>query len=234
MKIGKVTFKIWTTGVLSSVRIKVSVICKKKMMVHHRNIEKCVMDRNELNVLNYILFCFSDMLRGGLHLRKTLLQQWTGLQECSESTFKHQLTDHSSRGVALKNLPPFSTLFSDLLAWCLLHVLTSDLLQQYLYAGEHLDLTAMMNTWTLQKGIPLVTVTRKGPRLLLRQDRFLRTVMPSDPLWSTLQKGWACTWTRTVFLVDLFYLLTFKSYSVIIKNFSFRFYLFEVILSLQL
>uniref|UniRef100_A0A671VX51 Aminopeptidase n=1 Tax=Sparus aurata TaxID=8175 RepID=A0A671VX51_SPAAU len=51
---------------------------------------------------------------------------------------------------------------------------------------EHLDLTAMMNTWTLQKGIPLVTVTRKGPRLLLRQDRFLRTVMPSDPLWSTL------------------------------------------------
>uniref|UniRef100_A0A8D0AKA3 Aminopeptidase n=1 Tax=Sander lucioperca TaxID=283035 RepID=A0A8D0AKA3_SANLU len=35
----------------------------------------------------------------------------------------------------------------------------------YLFAGEHLDLTAMMNTWTLQKGIPLVTVTRKGPRL---------------------------------------------------------------------
>ncbi|XP_023269255.1 endoplasmic reticulum aminopeptidase 2-like [Seriola lalandi dorsalis] len=59
----------------------------------------------------------------------------------------------------------------------------------YLFAGEHLDLTAMMNTWTLQKGIPLVTVTRKGPRLLLRQDRFLRTVLPSDPLWPMLQKG---------------------------------------------
>ncbi|XP_035513793.1 endoplasmic reticulum aminopeptidase 2 [Morone saxatilis] len=59
----------------------------------------------------------------------------------------------------------------------------------YLFAGEHLDLTAMMNTWTLQKGIPLVTVTRKGPRLLLRQDRFLRTLLPSDPLWSTLQQG---------------------------------------------
>uniref|UniRef100_A0AAQ5ZU82 Aminopeptidase n=1 Tax=Amphiprion ocellaris TaxID=80972 RepID=A0AAQ5ZU82_AMPOC len=64
-----------------------------------------------------------------------------------------------------------------------------DSLANYLFAGEHLDLTAMMNTWTLQKGIPLVTVTRKGPRLLLRQDRFLRTVMPSDPLWSSLQKG---------------------------------------------
>uniref|UniRef100_A0A7N6ADK8 Aminopeptidase n=1 Tax=Anabas testudineus TaxID=64144 RepID=A0A7N6ADK8_ANATE len=48
-------------------------------------------------------------------------------------------------------------------------------LLQYLFAGEHLDLTAMMNTWTLQKGIPVVTVTRKGSRLLLRQDRFLRT-----------------------------------------------------------
>lgn len=59
----------------------------------------------------------------------------------------------------------------------------------YLFAGEHLDLTAMMNTWILQKGVPLVTVTRKGPRLLLRQDRFLRTVMPSDPLWSTMQQG---------------------------------------------
>uniref|UniRef100_A0A8C7ZIJ0 Aminopeptidase n=1 Tax=Oryzias sinensis TaxID=183150 RepID=A0A8C7ZIJ0_9TELE len=43
----------------------------------------------------------------------------------------------------------------------------------YLFAGEHLDLTAIMNTWTLQKGIPLVTVTRKGPRLLLRQHSFL-------------------------------------------------------------
>lgn len=59
----------------------------------------------------------------------------------------------------------------------------------YLFAGEHLDLTAMMNTWILQKGVPLVTVTRKGPHLLLRQDRFLRTVLPSDPLWSSLQKG---------------------------------------------
>lgn len=59
----------------------------------------------------------------------------------------------------------------------------------YQFAGEHLDLTAMMNTWTLQKGIPLVTVTRKGSRLLLRQDRFLRTVMPSDPLWSSFQEG---------------------------------------------
>nr|XP_020509293.1 endoplasmic reticulum aminopeptidase 2-like [Labrus bergylta] len=59
----------------------------------------------------------------------------------------------------------------------------------YLFAGEHMDLTAMMNTWTLQKGIPLVRVKRAGSRLLLRQERFLRTVLPSDPLWSTVQQG---------------------------------------------
>lgn len=59
MKIGKVTFKICATSVLSSVGIKVSVICIK--------------DRSDLNGSNDILFCFSDMLRGGLHLRKTLL-----------------------------------------------------------------------------------------------------------------------------------------------------------------
>uniref|UniRef100_A0A8C7CA18 Aminopeptidase n=1 Tax=Oncorhynchus kisutch TaxID=8019 RepID=A0A8C7CA18_ONCKI len=44
---------------------------------------------------------------------------------------------------------------------------------QYLYAGEHLDLTSMMNTWTLQTGVPLVTVTRQGSHLLLKQERFL-------------------------------------------------------------
>lgn len=75
-------------------------------------------------------------------------------------------------------------------------LLISSCLLQYLFAGEHLDLTAMMNTWTLQKGIPMVTVTRKGSRLLLRQDRFLRTVLPSDSIWPTLQKGWVCTCTR--------------------------------------
>lgn len=60
---------------------------------------------------------------------------------------------------------------------------------QYLFSGDHLDLAAMMNTWTLQKGIPLVTVTRNGPYLLLRQDRFLTTDMPTDPLLSKLQQG---------------------------------------------
>lgn len=60
---------------------------------------------------------------------------------------------------------------------------------QYLFSGDVLDLAAMMNTWTLQKGIPLVTVTREGPYLLLRQDRFLTTKMPTDPLWPKPQQG---------------------------------------------
>uniref|UniRef100_A0A8C5DEA1 Aminopeptidase n=1 Tax=Gouania willdenowi TaxID=441366 RepID=A0A8C5DEA1_GOUWI len=64
--------------------------------------------------------------------------------------------------------------------------LTPMLGQKKFYHGEHLDLKAMMNTWTLQKGLPLVTVTRKGRRLLLKQERFLRTVAPTDPLWPSL------------------------------------------------
>uniref|UniRef100_A0A4W5M6D6 Aminopeptidase n=1 Tax=Hucho hucho TaxID=62062 RepID=A0A4W5M6D6_9TELE len=59
----------------------------------------------------------------------------------------------------------------------------------YLYAGEHLDLTTMMNTWMLQTGVPLVTVARQGSRLLLKQERFLRTSHPSDPAWLSLQQG---------------------------------------------
>uniref|UniRef100_A0A8K9WX97 Aminopeptidase n=1 Tax=Oncorhynchus mykiss TaxID=8022 RepID=A0A8K9WX97_ONCMY len=49
--------------------------------------------------------------------------------------------------------------------------------------ANHLDLTSMMNTWTLQTGVPLVTVTRQGSHLLLKQERFLRTAHPSDPAW---------------------------------------------------
>uniref|UniRef100_A0A672YT16 Aminopeptidase n=1 Tax=Sphaeramia orbicularis TaxID=375764 RepID=A0A672YT16_9TELE len=67
--------------------------------------------------------------------------------------------------------------------------ISSQASKNYLFVGEHLNLTAMMSTWTLQKGIPLITVTRKGSKLMFRQDRFLRTVLPTDPLWYSLQQG---------------------------------------------
>lgn len=120
---------------------------------------------------------FSDMFGGGFHLWKTLLQQEPGFQECSEYP---SLFPHGGKCTQI-NAIEFGLVRY-------LHILIFACLQ-YLFAGEHLDLTAMMNTWTLQKGIPLVTVTRKGPHLLLRQDRFLRTAMPSDPLWSSFQEG---------------------------------------------
>lgn len=59
----------------------------------------------------------------------------------------------------------------------------------YLYAGEHMDLKALMNTWTLQRGIPLVLVQQQGSRLHLRQERFIKTSKPGDPSWPSLQKG---------------------------------------------
>ncbi|TSM85984.1 Endoplasmic reticulum aminopeptidase 2 [Bagarius yarrelli] len=59
----------------------------------------------------------------------------------------------------------------------------------YLFAGEHIDLKKMMYTWTLQKGIPLVTVKRQGTKLYIEQERFIKTVQPSDPLWHSVQAG---------------------------------------------
>ncbi|XP_062873522.1 endoplasmic reticulum aminopeptidase 2 [Trichomycterus rosablanca] len=60
----------------------------------------------------------------------------------------------------------------------------------YLFAGEHIDLKKMMYTWTLQKGIPLVTVERQGTKLYIEQERFIKTVQPGDPLWQSMQAGY--------------------------------------------
>ncbi|XP_036454683.1 endoplasmic reticulum aminopeptidase 2 isoform X2 [Colossoma macropomum] len=60
----------------------------------------------------------------------------------------------------------------------------------YRFVGEHIDLKKMMYTWTLQKGIPLVTVKRQGTKLYIEQERFLRTFQPSDPLWQSMQAGY--------------------------------------------
>ncbi|XP_076854128.1 endoplasmic reticulum aminopeptidase 2 [Brachyhypopomus gauderio] len=60
----------------------------------------------------------------------------------------------------------------------------------YNFAGEHIDLKTMMKTWVLQKGIPLVSVTRQGRKLHVEQERFLKTVQPGDPTWHSLQAGY--------------------------------------------
>ncbi|XP_040397676.1 endoplasmic reticulum aminopeptidase 1 isoform X2 [Cygnus olor] len=40
--------------------------------------------------------------------------------------------------------------------------------------GETLDVRAMMNTWTLQKGFPLVTVTVRGKNVHLQQEHYMK------------------------------------------------------------
>uniref|UniRef100_H2L730 Uncharacterized protein n=1 Tax=Oryzias latipes TaxID=8090 RepID=H2L730_ORYLA len=47
------------------------------------------------------------------------------------------------------------------------------------YSGDELDVRAIMDTWTLQEGFPLVTVEVKGREVRLSQERFLRTDNPS-------------------------------------------------------
>ncbi|XP_051978838.1 endoplasmic reticulum aminopeptidase 2-like [Xyrauchen texanus] len=58
------------------------------------------------------------------------------------------------------------------------------------FPGEHIDLKKMMYTWTLQKGIPLVTVKQQGGKLYIGQERFLKIVQPDDPSWHSLQDGY--------------------------------------------
>ncbi|XP_074021932.1 endoplasmic reticulum aminopeptidase 1-like [Numenius arquata] len=52
--------------------------------------------------------------------------------------------------------------------------------------GETLDVRAMMDTWTLQKGFPLVTVVVRGKNVHLQQERYLKGAdapSPTGYLW---------------------------------------------------
>ncbi|XP_032873239.1 endoplasmic reticulum aminopeptidase 2-like isoform X2 [Amblyraja radiata] len=60
----------------------------------------------------------------------------------------------------------------------------------YRFAGEHLDIKEIMNTWTLQKGIPVIIVEHNGTSVRLQQERFLKGILPEDPSWASLQSGY--------------------------------------------
>lgn len=47
------------------------------------------------------------------------------------------------------------------------------------FSGDELDVRAIMDTWTLQEGFPLVTVEVRGREVRLSQERYLRTDDPS-------------------------------------------------------
>ncbi|XP_034512443.1 endoplasmic reticulum aminopeptidase 2 isoform X2 [Ailuropoda melanoleuca] len=56
------------------------------------------------------------------------------------------------------------------------------------FLGENVEVKEMMTTWTTQKGIPLVVITREGRSLRLQQERFLSGVFKEDPEWRALQE----------------------------------------------
>lgn len=47
------------------------------------------------------------------------------------------------------------------------------------FSGDELDVKAIMDTWTLQEGFPLVTVEVRGREVRLSQERYLKTDDPS-------------------------------------------------------
>lgn len=42
------------------------------------------------------------------------------------------------------------------------------------WSQEGLDVKAMMNTWTLQKGFPLITVTVRGRNVHVEQEHYMK------------------------------------------------------------
>ncbi|XP_067425200.1 endoplasmic reticulum aminopeptidase 2-like isoform X2 [Emydura macquarii macquarii] len=55
------------------------------------------------------------------------------------------------------------------------------------HEGKLMEIKEMMDTWTLQKGIPLILVKCEGNTLRLQQERFLKGVFEEDPEWANLQ-----------------------------------------------
>uniref|UniRef100_A0A3Q2YPF2 Aminopeptidase n=1 Tax=Hippocampus comes TaxID=109280 RepID=A0A3Q2YPF2_HIPCM len=49
------------------------------------------------------------------------------------------------------------------------------------YDGEKFDIKTVMDTWTLQKGFPLVNIDLKSRKLILTQERYLMT--EPEPVW---------------------------------------------------
>ncbi|KAI1900318.1 hypothetical protein AGOR_G00048740 [Albula goreensis] len=58
------------------------------------------------------------------------------------------------------------------------------------YTCDSLDLREMMDTWTQQMGIPLITVNRTGHNIHIQQERFLKGVLDDDADYATLQSGY--------------------------------------------
>uniref|UniRef100_A0A8C4HNR7 Aminopeptidase n=1 Tax=Dicentrarchus labrax TaxID=13489 RepID=A0A8C4HNR7_DICLA len=70
------------------------------------------------------------------------------------------------------------------------------------FSGDELDVRAIMDTWTLQEGFPLVTVEVRGREVRLSQERYLKTDDPS------LTEGflWQIPLTYMTSCVDVLYL----------------------------
>ncbi|XP_064152815.1 endoplasmic reticulum aminopeptidase 2-like isoform X1 [Anguilla rostrata] len=58
------------------------------------------------------------------------------------------------------------------------------------YTCENLDMRKMMDTWTQQMGVPLITVERAGQNIQIRQERFLKGVLDDDTEYPALQSGY--------------------------------------------
>uniref|UniRef100_A0A8C2WBT9 Aminopeptidase n=1 Tax=Cyclopterus lumpus TaxID=8103 RepID=A0A8C2WBT9_CYCLU len=81
--------------------------------------------------------------------------------------YSYQNTVNSHLWESLTDLLLFM-MFSHLYVYLCVHT-------QKWYPGDELDVRAIMDTWTLQEGFPLVTVEVRGREVRLSQERYLKT-----------------------------------------------------------
>ncbi|NXA49531.1 ERAP2 aminopeptidase, partial [Nothocercus julius] len=106
-----------------------------------------------------------------LHMLRNFLTE-----EVFQDGIIHYLKKHSYKNAKNKDL-------WDSLATTVCFVLHFS--QYDYYFSEHFDVAKIMDTWTVQKGLPLIIVEQNWKRIKIKQERFLKAVFPDDPqfLW---------------------------------------------------
>uniref|UniRef100_A0A8B9QWS9 Endoplasmic reticulum aminopeptidase 2 n=1 Tax=Apteryx owenii TaxID=8824 RepID=A0A8B9QWS9_APTOW len=110
-----------------------------------------------------------------LHMLRNFLTEevfWNGII--------HYLKKHSYKNAKNKDL-------WDSLANVICFVLHCS--QYDYYLSEHFDVAKIMDTWTVQKGLPLIIVEQNWKRIKIRQEHFLKCIFPDDPQWPSMQMG---------------------------------------------
>uniref|UniRef100_A0A673BXY6 Aminopeptidase n=1 Tax=Sphaeramia orbicularis TaxID=375764 RepID=A0A673BXY6_9TELE len=100
------------------------------------------------------------------------------LGKCFEAMEVDSLSSSHPVSTPVENPTQIQEMFDDVSYDKGPHLVQYDLKWKW-FSGDELDVRAIMDTWTLQEGFPLVTVEVRGREVRLSQERYLKTDDPS-------------------------------------------------------